>query len=360
MTKIRTFDFEKIMHDNPCIREAKLYNKLEDGKVQCNVCNRRCIIKPGQFGMCYDRYNYNGTLYVLTYGNISSISCNPIEKKPFFHFWPGSVALTVGSWSCNFLCPWCQNYDISKEYPINHRFNFLPPKGFIDIAMKNMCQGTSFSFNEPTVSLFEYSLDVMKLARAKGLYNTYVTNGYMTKEALLMLYEAGLDAMNIDIKGCSPRVNKFIGAPVEPVWETAKYAISLGIHVEITTLLIPGVNDDIKCLEYIAKRVAIELGDDVPWHITRYFPQYKAKKYGLIHITPIELLEKAYSIGKKAGLKYVYIGNVPGHRLENTYCPNCGELLIKRYIFDITRINIVNHYECPKCSTKIKIIGEIV
>ncbi|MGQ4833643.1 MAG: AmmeMemoRadiSam system radical SAM enzyme [Candidatus Asgardarchaeia archaeon] len=336
-----------------------MYERLPNNNIKCHVCSRECVVHENEFGMCKDRYNYKGKFYVLTYGNISSISCNPIEKKPFFHFWPGSYALTVGSWSCNFLCPWCQNYEISKEYPINHNCVYIDPERFIELTISENCQGTSFSFNEPSVSLLEYSIDVMKLARKKNLYNTYVTNGYFSEDALKELVKAGLDAMNIDIKGCSPKIDRYIGAKNELVWDTAKKAVKLGVHVEITTLVIPNVNDSLECLNEISSRIVNDLGNDIPWHITRFFPYYKASKFNLDKITPISTLEKAYKIGKQNGLKYVYIGNVPGHPLENTYCPNCGKILIRRVGFSIAEVNLTEDNRCPSCGTKIKMVGKI-
>jgi len=339
----------------PTIREAKHYHILDHKLVQCNICYHRCKIKPGKTGVCKDRINIDGKLYVLTYGDISSISCNPMEKKPFFHFYPGTYALTVGSWSCNFLCPWCQNYDISKYPPNPKSANFLPPEKFMDILRKKRCSGTSFSFNEPTVSLFEYSLDVMPLAKKNGFYNTYVTNGYMTPEALRTLKEYGLDAMNIDIKGCDERAERFTGGKLENVWKTVELAYKLGIHVELTTLVIPGVNDSLSCIASITKRILKLSDENIPWHLTRYYPAYKAFDFGLIHETPVSFLEKARDYAISLGLKYVYLGNVPRHPYENTYCPECGELLIERYIFSIVRLNIVDN-KCPRCGTKIPII----
>ncbi|RLI28146.1 MAG: AmmeMemoRadiSam system radical SAM enzyme, partial [Candidatus Hecatellales archaeon] len=281
-------------------------------------------------------------------------------KKPFFHFWPGSYALTVGSWSCNFDCPWCQNWEISKYPPKPEKCNYLSPEGFLRLMKAEGCQGTSISFNEPTLML-EYSLEVFKLARSQGYYNTYVSNGYMTGEALRRLVEAGLDAINIDLKGGEEAVRKYCGVDVEKVWRNAREAKRLGVHVEITTLLIPGVNDDRETLASIASRIVEELGEDTPWHVTRYHPDYKALEVGLYpKPTPTSLLEEARSIGFRQGLKYVYLGNVPGHPGENTYCPRCGELLIRRWGFDITEYRLTNGKCCPKCGESIPIVGSRV
>lgn len=337
------------------IKESLLYHKIDESTVQCDLCPNHCIIKNGKVGACKCRINLDGTLYVLTYGNISSISCNPMEKKPFFHFYPGTYALTVGSWSCNFLCPWCQNYEISKKSPIISNRYYLSPEMFIQLMEQKNCSGTSFSFNEPIVSLFEYSLDVMPLAKEKGFYNTYVTNGYITEDALLLLHKHGLDAMNIDIKGCAGEIERYIGAKISRVWNTVKLAYDLGIHVELTTLVIPGVNDTLRCIKSIAQKI-LELSDiDIPWHLSRYFPAYKAYKYNLVRSTPISFLESARDYAMKLGLKYVYIGNVPGHPYENTYCHNCKTLLIRRYIFQILEFNLTPDNCCPVCGEKIPI-----
>lgn len=339
------------------IKEALLYQKMDD-KVQCRTCQRFCQIGPDHVGFCKTRKNVDGKLFTLVYGDISSISANPIEKKPFFHFWPGSTALTVGTWSCNFTCPWCQNYRISK-FPENiGHGKYLSPQKFVDLLRKYGCQGTSISFNEP-ILLLEYSLDLFPLARKEGFYNTFVTNGYMSLEALKLLIKSGLDAMNVDVKGDAEAVKKYCGANGEGVWQSIIEAKKLGAHVEITTLIIPGINDDEETLRHIATRIKREVNHDTPWHVTQYYPAYKALEIGLYPAsTPIETIEKAWHIGKECGLNYVYVGNIPGHSLENTHCPNCQELLIERSGFDVIRYLITSAKKCPKCLKDIPIIGE--
>lgn len=200
-----------------------------DGKVRCNGCERRCTLVPGGFGWCRTRQNRNGRLVTLIYGAISSLAVNPIEKKPFFHFHPGTSTLTAGSWSCNFGCPWCQNWEIAKAAP-PVTGNYISPKRFIELVEKNDCQGTSISFNEPTLSL-EWSVDVFRLAKQRSLYNTFVTNGYMTPEALSLLIDSGLEAMNVDIKGDATAVKKFCRmVDVEKVWAAAAFARSRSVH----------------------------------------------------------------------------------------------------------------------------------
>ena len=344
--------------DDQRTREAALYEKLEAGGVKCNTCERHCQIGTGELGFCKTRKNMGGKLYTLVYGDISSMSANPIEKKPFFHFWPGSKALTVGTWSCNFDCPWCQNYDVSKSPQRIGEGKYISPEDFMSLMRRHNCQGTSISFNEPTL-LLEYSLDVFDLARREGYYNTYVTNGYMSTEALELLIEHGLDAMNIDVKGDAEAVKEYCRADVEYVWKNARLARQHDIWIEVTTLVIPGVNDDEECLGSIARRIVNELGSATPWHVTRYYPAYRFASTRYVPPTPVGSLEKAYAIGKREGLVYVYVGNLPGHPYENTYCPSCGKVLMERYGFDVTRYRIGNDKRCPDCQAGIPIIGEL-
>jgi pyruvate formate lyase activating enzyme len=342
------------METTKCVKEALLYEQKGD-HVRCKTCERFCTIAVGKLGFCKTRMNIDGKLYTLEYGDISSISANPIEKKPFFHFFPGSKALTIGSYDCNFACPWCQNWEISKAVPDRARCNFISPERFVQLVQQMGCQGTSISFNEPTL-LLEYSLDVFELAKKAGYYNTYVTNGYMSSDALRLLVENGLDAMNGDVKGCKDVVRNYCGADVEKVWRNIKEAKRKGVHIEITTLVIPEVNDDEACLSSIASRIKKDVGKDTPWHVTQYYPAYKSLEVGLYNgRTPIEILERAREIGRAEGLNYVYLGNVPGHPYENTYCPHCGELLIKRYGFEVVRYHLTTENKCPACGAVIAV-----
>ena len=344
------------MSAQDCLREALLYER-QGGRVRCRTCERSCKIAIGKLGFCRTRKNIDGKLYTLEYGDISSMSANPIEKKPFFHFFPGSRALTVGSYGCNFTCPWCQNWDISKVTPNPEHCNYVSPERFVRLIRELDCQGTSISFNESTL-LLEYALDVFRRARAAGYYNTYVTNGYMSADALRLLVEQGLDAMNVDIKGCADTVKRYCGADVEKVWRNIRTAKRLGVHLELTTLIIPGVNDDENCLRNIARRIKEEIGMDTPWHVTQYYPAYQSRSTGLFDgRTSIALLERAWVIGKTEGLRYVYLGNVPGHPFEHTYCPRCGMLLIERYCFDVIRYQVTAEQCCPLCGANIAITG---
>ncbi|MEM3386972.1 MAG: AmmeMemoRadiSam system radical SAM enzyme [Nitrososphaerales archaeon] len=335
------------------VKETHLFEKIGESKVRCCTCERRCLIPDGGKGFCGTKYNIAGKLYTITYGSISSISINPIEKKPFYHYWPGSKALTIGTWSCNFTCPWCQNYSISKKKP-KQTDEIIEPKALVKLAEEEGCQGISFSFNEPTL-FFEYALDVFPLAKKRGLYCHYVSNGYMSAEALRLLVEAGMDAIKVDIKGSEQVVKRFCGAFPEPIWRNIGLAKELGLHVEVVFLLIPNVNDNIDDVKEIARRVRESAGEDTPLHITRFYPAYKMLN---TPPTPISTLEAAVEEARKVGLNFVYIGNVAGHEYENTHCPTCKTLLIERYGFTVTRYFITPSKKCPNCGESIPIVGE--
>jgi len=341
-------NWDQGLRQSPFIREA-LLQEPTDGAVRCLTCERHCVLAEGQTGWCRTRQNVNGQLYTLTYGAVSSLSANPIEKKPLYHFYPGTVALTSGSWGCNFDCPWCQNASISKSSPAGGRF--MTPQEFVSEAVRRGCRGTSISLNEPTLS-FEWSLEVFRLARSRGLYNTYVTNGYMTARALELLIEAGLDAMNVDVKGSAETVRRCCGADVEKVWRNCRTAKAEGVWVEITTLVIPTVNDDEPSLSGIAERIADELGSETPWHVSGYYPAYRFTALP----TSVATLERARAIGQEAGLDYVYVGNVLGHPGENTYCPRCGMLLFERFGLRTRRCEIRDG-QCYDCRQPIAGVG---
>ncbi|MFX1311322.1 MAG: AmmeMemoRadiSam system radical SAM enzyme, partial [Promethearchaeota archaeon] len=316
------------------LKLVKFQKRIDDNIVQCLTCERKCKINENKAGFCKTRINIDGHIYSIVYGLIPALSFNPIEKKPLYHFYPGSIALTVGTYGCNFSCFWCQNHHLSKTNPLKAcefatSEEFISPKRFIEIALEKKCEGTSISFNEPTL-LFEYSLEVFKLAKQHGLYNTYVTNGYMTEDVLRELVGAGLDAMNIDIKGDTKMVQRNCDANIEKIWRNALLAKQLGIHIEITTLLIQQFNSKPNIIKRIAERIYSELGELTPYHISRFFPHYKSKAYGLNEPTPLQLLYNAYNIAKETGLKYVYLGNLPTDDYNNTYCPKCSKLVIKR------------------------------
>jgi pyruvate formate lyase activating enzyme len=285
------------------------------------------------------------------YGLSSGISANPIEKKPFFHFWPGSRSLTIGSFSCNFECPWCQNWHISKRPPDPRAGEFVSPERFVRMVREVGCQSTSVSFNEPTL-LFEWALDVFRLARRAGYQNTFVSNGYMTPEALRALAEAGLDAINIDVKGGAEAVRRYCGADVRAVWRNVREALRLGLHVEVVCLLIPGVNDRPDQVAELVDAHLRSAGPGVPIHFTGYYPAYRFTAPP----TPVETLERARRLAVEKGIRFAYVGNVPGHPYENTYCPECGELLIERFGFEVVRVRL-DGGRCPRCRCRVPVVG---
>jgi len=298
--------------------EAYLYESLNDKKVKCNLCNHRCEIKDGRRGICGVRENREGTLKTLVYGRTIARHIDPIEKKPLYHLMPGSLSYSIATVGCNFRCLFCQNADIA-QMPSDHKGMIagdpFSPQDVVAAAIKGDCKSIAYTYTEPTV-YFEFAFDTAKLAHEKGIQNVFVTNGYMTAEALHMI-NPYLDAANVDLKAFTEDFYKtYCGAKLEHVKESLKLMKSLGIFIEVTTLLIPGLNDDKDELEKLAKFLADSLGTETPWHISRFHPTYKLTDRPP---TPVETLVTAREIGIKAGLKYVYTGNVPGESGENTF-----------------------------------------
>jgi pyruvate formate lyase activating enzyme len=330
-------------------KNAYLYDKLNKGKVVCLTCQRRCVISEGKKGWCQTRINEGGKLYSLIYGEVSSLSINPIEKKPVFHFYPGSRWLSLGSVGCNFRCPGCQNWDIAHWKEGLMYTEYLSPEELIYKTKADSSTGISWTFNEPAL-WFEYTLDGAKLAKAQGLYTNYVTNGFITEEALEMIAPY-LDVYRVDLKGFSDKTYQKIGRVerFKGILEITKKAKEYGMHLEVVTNIIPGFNDEEVELRSIASWIRNSLGPEVPWHVTRFFPCFRLSN---LTPTPISGLERAWLIGKEEGLWYVYLGNVPGHKWENTYCHICNELLIERHVFEVTK-NRIKEGRCTKCGTII-------
>ncbi len=337
----------------PTVREAMLYESLSDNKVRCGLCERRCVISPGLKGFCRTRLNVDGRLYTLIYGDLSALESRPIEIKPFFHYWPGSTALTFSTWSCNFDCIWCQNHHLSKSEPNPAKTTFCSPRKIVDTALHSRDEGLCVSFQEPTI-LTDLAVPVFRIGQERGLYCCYVSNGYMTLEALKMLREAGMDGLKIDVKGDAETYKKYCGGvDVEKVWRNVRESKKMGFHVEIVNLVVTDVNEDEESLNWVIERHLKEAGPETPLHFTRYYPAYKFHNPQ----TKVETLEKAYDMAKKAGVLYPYLGNVHGHRYEDTYCPNCGKKLIKRHGYTIIRYRITEQKKCPNCDWSIPITG---
>jgi len=332
------------------MREAMFYTLLEGNKVECRLCRHNCKISEGRRGICQVRENRGGKLYSLVYRKAISVAVDPIEKKPLFHFLPGSLSLSMATAGCNFRCLHCQNYTISQivrdhgEIPGKD----IAPEEIVRMAREEGCDSISYTYSEPTI-FFEYAYEVAKLAKKEGLANNFVTNGYIGEDALREI-KPYLDAANIDLKGFTDDFyRKICGARLQPVLDSIRLHHELGIWIEITTLLIPGHNDSKEELEGIAKFIA-SVDPAIPWHVSRFHPDYRLLG---VPATPISTLRLARELGLKSGLKYVYEGNVPGEEREDTFCPSCGELLIKRYGFSVMK-NVIKDSKCPKCGTKIE------
>lgn len=335
------------------MREACLYKKLSDKKTQCKNCAHYCAIKPGQKGKCGVRQNINGKLYSLNYGKAVACNIDPIEKKPFFHFLPGTYSLSLATVGCNFKCLNCQNFDISqgfrdaKEIPGE---NLLPAE-IVRIALKNKLPSISYTYTEPAI-FSEYALETMKLAKKKGIKNAWVTNGFWSEE-LFDLVSPYLDAANVDLKSFSNEFYvKSCGGRLQPVLDTLIRLKEKRIWVEVTTLCIPTFSDSEKMFKDIAKFIKEALGPETPWHVSQFSGAISWKLRQLPD-TPVETLKKAWEIGKKAGLKYVYTGNVPGIPSEDTFCPKCGALVIDRTGYAISRHD--KSGKCHKCGTDLDI-----
>ena len=335
-------------------KPARFWKELEEGKVQCILCPRYCIILPGKLGFCKARKNIDGKLYTLVYGSIVSMAVDPIEKKPLYHFWPGSNVFSIAVPGCNFSCLHCQNWTISQVGVEDIHYEDLSPERLIELTKHYNCKGIAHTYTEPAIAT-EYAIDVGKLAHHEDLYNVYVTNGYMTPEALQELGPY-LDAANVDVKAFNDDFyRKICGvSSINPVLETCEWMVEHGTHLEVTYLVIPRENDSSEEIRKFCKWVFEKLGPEVPTHFSRFYPHYKMTDRSQ---TPVETLERAVKIAKEEGLHYVYIGNVPGHEFDNTHCPKCGELLIERYGFSVTRYELKDK-QCPKCGTKINIVGE--
>jgi pyruvate formate lyase activating enzyme len=337
------------------LHEAMLYEKLEDKKVRCDLCARRCLIKDSALGFCLVRKNEGGTLFSLVYAKAISACADPIGKKPLSHFNPGALVMSIATIGCNFRCKFCDNWMISQEKKIAGRH--FSPEEVVKATKDNGCQGISYTYTEPTI-FFEYAYDIAKLAHQVGFFNTFVTNGYMTPEAVKTIAPY-LDAATVDFKGGGdPDFYRDFSAvlSVEPIYECLKEMKKNDIHIEITNLVVPKTGDSIERIKELAAWIRDALGKDTPFHLLRFHPNYQLTT---IPSTPIKTLEEAYAAVKDTGLNYVYVGNVPGHPYENTYCPNCNELLIKRFSFEITKWNLTKDMRCPACGQEIPIKGKL-
>lgn len=335
------------------MKEAMLYSRRGDGIADCFLCHHRCTIRPGHLGFCQVRENREGILYSLVYRRLIASHIDPIEKKPLFHFHPGSASYSIATAGCNFRCIFCQNFSIS-QMPRDEKAiegADVAPEDIVAEAKRRRCATISYTYTEPTI-FFEYAHDIGRLAKDEGIKNVWVSNGYMTPEALEVIAPY-LDAINVDLKSFNPQTyQKMMGAKLEGVLETLRLFRPRNIWLEVTTLIVPDMNDSEDELRQIAEFVA-SLGSEVPWHVSRFHPDYRMDDRAA---TSPRALERAVALGRAAGLKHVYSGNVPGDRNESTYCPSCGKMVIERTGFSIGRRDIENG-ACRFCRTAIDGVG---
>ena len=336
------------------MKEASLYKQNTDKSAVCQLCFHKCRIKSGQCGICGVRLNQDGKLYTLNYGYPAAQSIDPVEKKPLFHFFPGSITYSLGALGCNFKCGNCQNHSISQinENLAPTQLNYTIPERIIEEAVGNDCQSIAFTYSEPTVA-FEYVLDIMRMSHQEGLKNIWVSNGYMSKECLSAIIPY-LDAINIDLKSSDRNFYKHnCSAKIEPILENLKFLKQEQVHLEITTLIIPTLSDDMGMLNDLAYFIANELDADTPWHLAKFCSDV-SWKLGKLPSAGEDILYQAHEIGKDNGLKYVYLDNVPGDQKENTYCPKCEELAIRRLGYYIERLD--QNGRCSYCDRSLDII----
>lgn len=328
---------------------AYLSKTLSNNKVQCRVCEHYCTLAPGEWGKCGVRVNREGTLYLSVYGDAVALHIDPIEKKPLYHFLPGSEALSVGTYGCNLRCQWCQNWQLSQVTQVPpQKSDTVSPQTLVDSATQQGCASIAYTYNEPTVFL-EYSLDTAKLAQQAGIKNVYVSNGFMSQESLDMLVPY-LDAINIDLKGFTEDLYRhYTASRLDPVKRNIAYlATQTEVWVEVTTLVIPDLNDSDAELTQAAEWLA-SVDPAMPWHISAFHPSYHMQDRPR---TPEATLERAYEIGKRAGLKHVYVGNVYNPEREASYCANCNARLIERSGYR-TRTRWSTPGVCPTCGERL-------
>jgi len=340
------------MGESP-LKEAMFYEKLSGNRVQCQICPRRCVIPEGERGFCRNRENRGGTLYSLVYGKPCTVNMTVPEKGPLYHFIPGHKRLALATVSCNLRCKYCQNWQISQMSVEEVSHYDLSPEEAVDLALREGAKSVSFTYTEPT-AFYEYMYDIAKLAKERGLRTSIISNGFINPDPLRELLEV-LDAVKIDLKGFSEEFYAEVSsACLEPVLTSLKTVKEAGVHLEIVNLVVPTLNDDPETIRAMCQWIVENLGEDVPLHFNRFFPNYRLTN---LPPTPIVTLEMARQIALDVGLKYVYIGNVPGHEADNTYCPKCGKRLIRRAYLAILENNVVGG-RCKFCGERIPGIWE--
>ena len=344
------------MQTNALGKEAELYTQLPNGRLKCTACARLCEIPEGKIGLCGVRGVVDNKLRLFVYGRVIAGHIDPIEKKPVTHYKPGSEIFSISTTGCNWLCQYCQNYDISQRRKIEGVE--MTPEQVVETAARYGSQGIAYTYNEPSIFI-EFARDCGIEAHNRGIFNIFVSNGYDTPESVNLMGQF-LDCITVDFKGSGEQkfVRRFIGIPdSNPIFQTLKeIRDKTNIHMEITDLIVPQVGDNLESATKLCRFVYDELGPDTPIHFLRFHPDYKMREFDS---TPIETLEKHHAIAKNEGLKYAYIGNVPGHPLEHTYCPQCNNIAIKRYGFSIQSWNLDANNACKNCGYPIPIIGKL-
>ncbi|MBN1779847.1 AmmeMemoRadiSam system radical SAM enzyme [bacterium] len=330
------------------VKEARYYDRLEDKRVQCHVCPWHCLVEAGRRGHCDVRLNDGGTYRSLVYGQVAARHIDPIEKKPFYHFHPGSAAMSIATAGCNLDCKFCQNADLAQRRPEELRHFYMAPGDVVQAAVENSCLSIAYTYNEPVIYL-EYMMDIAAAGRERKIRSVVISNGFINTEPLRDLCRV-IDAYKVDLKAFTDSYyQEIVGGHLKPVLDTLVTLKEENVWTEIVYLVVPTLNDDTASLQEMVRWVTRELGTDVPLHFSRFYPKYKLKN---LPPTPVATLEKACAIARDAGLHFVYMGNVPGHAGESTLCPGCGRIVIRRIGYDITE-NHVRKGQCEFCTTRI-------
>jgi pyruvate formate lyase activating enzyme len=336
-------------------KESRFYEPFRDDAVRCTICPRKCVIQAGKLGFCDVKENRDGRLVSLTYGQLSAIAVDPIEKKPLAHFFPGSRSLSISSVGCSFTCPWCQNWHLSASKPGEITTRYASPQEVVAMARRQECASIAYTYNEPLINL-DYVEDVARLARANCIKNVLVTNGYISRVALAKVVDV-IDAANVDWKAFnSPFYREHCSGDLQDVLDATVYMKRNGVHVEVTFLIIPETNDNEDETRAMARFIVDELGPDTPLHLSRFFPYHE---FSHLPSTPVETLYRAREIAIEEGVRYVYVGNVPLNEYGHTYCHRCGEDVIERQGFTISGWRLDEENKCIKCGADIPIVGKI-
>lgn len=334
--------------------ESRFVEKLTEDTVRCTICPRRCTVKPGKKGFCGTKENVDGKLISLTYGQLSAVAVDPIEKKPLAHFYPGSLSLSVSSVGCSFTCPWCQNYHISMSNLEGSHTRFMSPEEVVETAMVQECTSISYTYNEPLINL-NYVEDTARFAHESEIKNVLVTNGYVSIPALGQVVDV-IDAANVDWKAFNQEFyRKYCSGELQSVLDATEYMKKSGVHVEVTFLVIPDTNDSPDETREMARYIVEHLGPETPLHLSRFFPMYKFQH---VPPTPAETLVRAREIAMGEGVRYVFVGNVRGGGYEDTVCHVCGEPVISRSGYTVTGWHLDEEKRCLHCGAEIPVVGQ--